>query len=288
METLNALRPSLSSAVSQVLRPLVRLLLRHGMSFSEFSAIAKGVFVQVAARDFPIPGKKQTISRISVLSGLTRKEVQRLATTIREPGEGVVAERYNRAARVVAGWVRDPAFTDESGDPRPLALDDGPSSFAELVRLHSGDVPARAVLDELVRVEAVEHTDDGRLRLRSRAYIPQASGADKLGILGADVADLITTIDHNLQSRDGAARFQRKVMYDNLPREAVAEFRTRSAAQAQLLLEILDRWLSTHDRDENPAAAGTGRMRAGLGIFYFEENIEETDGGRDDDYINGT
>jgi hypothetical protein len=280
MDAINTLSSVLSGAVAQMLRPLVRILLRHGMSFSEFSTVAKSVFVQVATEDFPIPGKKQTISRISVLSGLTRKEVQRLVTTTREPGEVITAERYNRAARVVAGWVRDPAFTDEMGDPRPLSLDEGQWSFAELVRRHSGDVPARAVLDELVRVGAVEQADDGRIRLRSRAYVPQSSGVDKLGILGTDVADLVSTIDHNVQLRSGTPRYQRKVMYDNLPREAVAEFRHVSAAQAQLLLENMDRWLSTHDRDENPSVAGTGRMRAGLGIYYFEEDLEQTGGGR--------
>ena len=56
--------------------------------------------------------------------------------------------------------------------------------------------------------------------------------------------------------------------------EGVAKFRELSAARAQGLMEYLDSWLSQHDRDVNPTVDGTGRMRAGLGIFYFEENLE--------------
>jgi len=95
----------------------------------------------------------------------------------------------------------------------------------------------------------------------------------KLAILGADVSDLIHTIDHNLTSSE-RPRFQRKLMYDNLPVEAVEKFRELSAARAMGLMEYLDSWLSQHDRDVNPVSEGTGRKRAGLGIFYFEEDLD--------------
>jgi len=102
-----------------------------------------------------------------------------------------------------------------------------------------------------------------------------ARDLDKLDILGADVADLIATIDHNLQRSGSDPRFQRKVMYDNVAQESVAEFRAMSAAQAQALLEAMDKWLSQRDLDVNPSRTGTGRMRAGIGIYYFEENLEQ-------------
>jgi hypothetical protein len=182
-------------------------------------------------------------------------------------------ERYNRAARVIAGWVRDPDFLDQDKNPKALAQDEGAVNFAELVRRHSGDVPARAMLDELLRVGAVEQLADGAIRLLDRAYVPRSSELDKLDILGADVADLITTIDNNLRHSGADLFFQRKVMYDNLPAEVLPKFRSLSGAQAQALLERLDLWLSQHDRDSNPQVAGTGRVRAGIGIYYFEEKL---------------
>jgi len=248
------------------------------MSFKAFLDIAKHAYVEVASTEFRIPGKKQSISRIALLSGLTRKEVQRLLDApAANDKDSEAGERYNRAARVVAGWVRDTAFSDADGNPKVLALqDDGTedrASFAELARRFSGDIPFRAVLDELLRVGVVEKLDDGNIRLKTRAYIPESGDTDKLNILGTDVSDLVATIDHNLQHGAADPFFQRKVMYDNIPVEALQEFRRLSGAQAQALLERLDKWLSQHDRDTHPETTGTGRMRTGIGIYYFEEKM---------------
>jgi len=262
---------ALSHAVTTALRPLIRILLRHGVGYDAFAELAKRAYVEVGMSDFGIPGKKQSISRVSVLTGLTRKEVSRI-TENPAPADGATAERYNRAARVIAGWVRDRDFLDSNGQPAALPAQDGDHSFAALVRRHSGDVPARAVLDELVRVGAVESAN-GSVKLRARSYIPANSDVDKLQILGTDVGDLIRTIDHNIQHGNTDPLFQRKVMYDNLPTETLPEFRALSREQAQELLERIDRWLAQRDRDINPESAGTGRMRAGIGIFYFEEEV---------------
>jgi len=252
------------------------LLLRHSVSFNAFADMAKRVYVDVALKDFSLPGKKPTESRVAVLSGLTRKEVHRiLADPVLDGAEGF--ERYNRATRVLTGWARDAEFLDSRGRPRPLDLD-GPGSFAMLVKRYSGDMPARAVLDELIRVGAVERLEDARLQLVTHGYVPQHSAIDKLGILGRDVADLIDTIDHNLQHGADDPRFQRKVMYAAIPADALPAFRKLSAAQAQALLEKLDRWLAEHDvapiaRKDVEAAE---RARVGLGIYYFEERLEPT------------
>jgi hypothetical protein len=187
-------------------------------------------------------------------------------------------DRYNRAARVIAGWVRDRDFLDSDGNPKTLGQEHGIVNFNLLVRRHSGDVPARAILDELLRVGAVERLPDGRIRLLSRAYVPRTSDLDKLEILGTDVSDLIYTIDHNLQHGATDPFFQRKVMYDNLPVEAIGALRALSAEQAQALLEKMDQWLSKYDRDLNSSVKGAGRMRAGIGIYYFEENLEQPPG----------
>lgn len=275
MDTSAKIWDTLTTSVVRLLVPLVRVLLRNGMSFNAFADLAKRVYVDVGMREFGIPGKKQTVSRASILTGLSRKEVQRLVSERDLTGRSEARERYNRAARVIAGWVRDREFTDASGDPSALPLEGARASFAQLVKRYSGDVPARAILDELVRVGAVEESGADHVRLLARAYIPQTSDLDKLDILGADVADLIATIDHNLRTGSGDPRFQRKVMYDNVPREAVAPFRALSSEQAQALLEAMDKWLSQRDRDINPAQEGSGRVRMGIGIYYFEESLEK-------------
>lgn len=264
----------LSAAVLRLFRPLVRVLLRNGVSYRTFADFAKWVYVDVATKEFGIEGRKQSTSRVSVITGLSRKEVKRVRELPR-PDDTASVERYNRAARVIAAWRRESNFQDAEGNAAPLLLEGTGATFSELVKRFSGDVPVRAILDELIRIGAVERLEDGRVGLLVRAYVPESSEADKLHILGTDVGYLISTIDHNLQADPMGPLFQRKVAYDNLPDEALPEFRELSAKRAQALLEKLDRWLAQRDRDVTPTVRGTGRNRAGLGIYYFEEPYKE-------------
>lgn len=264
---------ALSAATRTLLVPLVRIFLRNGKAARSFYDIVKQVYVDLAKNEFGIDGKQGTVSRIAILTGLTRKEVQ--AILAQQAGaDHTIAEEYNRAARVIAGWLRDPKFSDGRGHPAPLPLNGKRGSFEALVKAYSGDIPVRAMLDELLHTGAVERLRNGNICLRARGYIPQKSAPEKLHILGTDTADLIATIDHNVYVAPQKPRFQRKVMYDNIPTEAAREFRAIAAARGQELLEALDRWLANHDRDVNPTSRGTGRVRTGLGIYHFEDHVE--------------
>ena len=267
---------SLFAAVLRLLRPLVRILLRNGVSYITFSDFAKWVYVDVASKEFDIKGRKQSTSRVAVITGLSRKEVTRVRQ-LPKPDDRTSTEKYNRAARVIAAWRRDKNFLDAEGNPAPLPLAGPDASFSELVKRFSGDAPVRAILDELIRVGAAERLEDGRVSLLTRAYIPESGDVDKLHILGTDVAYLISTIDHNLKSDIISSFFQRKVAYDNLPDEVLPVFRKHSAKKAQILLESLDRWLAQRDRDITPSVQGTGRSQAGIGIYYFEEPFSTED-----------
>jgi len=268
MDASNPLERTIDRAVARLLRPLFRVLLRHGKSYRAFEEVAKRAFVDVALSDFGIPGKKPSVSRASILSGLTRKEVQRLLQTPGPEDDGS-AERRNRAARVLTGWLRDTDFQDAQGQPRPLAVE-GDQGFAALVKRHSGDMPTRAVLDELVRVGAVQQQTDGQIALLARGYVPRHGAREMVDMLGTDVADLIETIDHNLHQPAAAPRFQRKVMYRGVPAHALPAFRAVSAEQAQALLEKLDQWLSDVDSGYPPGDGYPAGARVGLGIYYFE------------------
>ena len=268
----------MGTALAKLLRPLVRLLLKHSFPYSAFESIAKRVYVETAMEDFALPGKKPSISRAAILTGLTRKDCNLL---LAEPSSraDIAAVHYNRAARVLTAWVRDKRYAGPDGAPQPLTMD-GPDGFAELVRLHGGDVPARAVLDELQRVGAVQTLADGRIGPRERAYVPHDSMVRKLAIMGTDVGELIETISHNIEHDAADARYQRKVMHVGIPVEALPAFRAMSARQSQALLEGLDAWLSEHDIEHLPATGlpPGDTARVGVGIHYFEQliNVQET------------
>ncbi|MBL8326430.1 MAG: hypothetical protein JNJ89_15875 [Rubrivivax sp.] len=301
---------TLQRAVARVLRSLFRVLLRHGYSYTAFDETARRLYVELALAEFGIAGKKPSISRASILSGLTRKEVQRLVEEAEGASDAAGSgarmrnapfspEHHNRAGRVLAAWARERDFIDAQGRPRRLALQDGEASFAELVRRFSGDMPVRAVLDELERVGAARRTDTGEVEYVRPMFIARRGVADKLDLLGTDVADLITTIDHNVQHGDTDPRFQRKVMYRDMPASVVPEFRMLVAAHGMAVLQQLDVWLAA--RREPGASAGgpapppaprastrgkpppasteaAATVRLGLGIYYFEEHTSAAGG----------
>ena len=269
-------QPVLEAAAGRVLRSLARVLLRYGVSVQAFIDLAKRAYIGAAQCDFALPSRKMTGSRLALITGLTRKDVQRLGAD-RAPSDERALARVNRAVRVIAGWRRDPDFHGEAGVPAALRLDGEAPAFAELVRRYSGDIPVRAVLDELMRNGSVS-VSDNVVRLADRG-LPATDESGKLALLGTDVSDLVDTVAYNLQAEPSRRRFQRKVMYDNLSREAVAEFRRLSAERAQQVLEEFDRWLARRDRDVTGSTAGSGRVRAGVGMYFFEEEITITEAG---------
>lgn len=272
METSYNSQHALSIAVYKLLRPLVRVLLRHGIPFAGLADIAKRAYVDVAANEFTVPGKRPSNSRIAILTGLTRKEIQRLLSdhNIEEDRESV--NRYNRAARVVYGWVHDNGYHNGKSKAGKLTLE----QFNQLVKDYSGDVPARAILDELLRVGVVKFDEQaGLVTLLSPAYIPTRSAVDKLMLLGRDVSGLISTMDQNIHGLSERPLFQRKVFYDNLPDAAVAGVQAMLAEDGQALLQKFDRYMSAHDRDSNPSVKGSGRRAIGVGLYFFEEKLAE-------------
>ncbi len=265
---------TLQRATTKMVRPFVRILLRNGISFGLFAEIVKRVYVEVATEEFIIPGKPQTTSRVSTLTGLTRKEVQRIKN-LSAGDESNSASRYNRAARVISAWASEKAFQDPQGHPAELPFNGEEPSFSALVKNASGDITARTILDELIHVHAVRELQNGKLKLLTRAYIPDGDDAEKINILGTDVADLIATIDHNIRCPSGDTYFQRKVCYDNLPEEVMAELKEIIATKAQAALESMNEDMVRRDRDSTPEVKGSGRVRAGLGIYYFEERRQK-------------
>lgn len=158
----------------RILRPVARVALRHNMSSIEFEEISRWVFVDVALRDplLTLSGRnKQFKSRAAILTGLSRKEVMRLSRQ-QQPGEHGEVLCRNRAARVIAGWL-SPPYADGRGKPRTLPIKDGGDSFMQLVKSCGGDVPYRAILDELMECGVVERVNGKGLRLKSvgRPYL---------------------------------------------------------------------------------------------------------------------
>jgi hypothetical protein len=261
-----AVEQKLMQAARRILRPLVRILLRNGIPSDALTELVRKTYVDVADEEFAIEGKRQTVARISVITGLNRKEVSRLRGA--EPIDSEDAVWWNRAAHVLGSWLRDEEFLDRKGDPLDLPFSDASPSFVDLVRKHSGDMYPRSVADELLRLGAIEEVN-GNLRMTTRGYVPGADPERIIDILGLDTAEFMETVDHNLQSATDEERlFQLKVLSDNVPMEYLEEFNAYSRRLSRPVIEELSRWLSERDMGRDWSGED-GRVEIGLGIYQI-------------------
>lgn len=272
----NSVKPGLLSAFRVLLRPLVRILLRHGISFAEFAEIVKAVYVEIAVTEFKVEGRRGTKSRIAVITGLTRKEVSRV---IEIAGSEAIGTRsnLNRVARVLAGWHTDPDFIGPYGMPLEIRYeDDGFNSvtFSTLVRRYSGDMSPRSMLDELMRVGAVVETEPGWLKVLRRVYEPQTLALDNFERVGEVVKNFVDTVDFNLQKvSPGAGRFERIVYSpEGIRNEDLPRFNSYVKERCQSLLEEIDNWIAQLDPPEKDSENVT---HTGVGIYQYIERGDE-------------
>jgi len=269
-------RGRLIGAVRAILRPLVRQLIAHGLTFPAFNRLAKEVYIEVATRDFALPFKKQTDSRVALVTGITRKEIGLLRRGQSKPLVETAHLDYGLASRVIGRWVAEKSYLSADGTPQSLRYEapQGEVSFVALVDEIGGDIPPRAVLDELIRVGAVSLTADGRVQLLATAYIPARGTEEKLAILGTDASELIGAITHNIDHPDKEPFLQRKVWYDNVGSHALPEIRHKVREGGTGFVQEINQSIASYDRDRNPGAPGGQRKRVVLGVYYFEEDYQ--------------
>lgn len=268
----------LLDAARRILYPLVRILLRNGIPSDALTELVRKTYVDVADMEFTIEGRRQTTARISVITGLNRKEVARLRAI--EPLSQDDQRRWNRAATVLGAWLRESDFQDRKGDPLDLSFEEGNPSFVQLVKKHSGDMQPRAVMDELIRVGAIELVAGGKLRMTTRGYVPAEDPESVAEILGIDTAEFIETVDHNMRPEMEDKLFQLKVLSDNVPVEYVDEFNAYSRRLARPVLEELNRWLAERDMKRD-WSGDYDRAVLGLGIYQINRPAKRPAGDED-------
>ena len=264
---MNLHRSLLQKACLTLLRPLARIMLRHGLSTYDFSHIANIAFVRAARDILREQGKPLSFSRISTITGLHRHVVSDIVNSDDSSGPNVENEkdyRRNRLARVLAGWFESPGYTDGEGRPRSLPIDGPAPSFASLVRDFSGDIYPKIILEELLQVGAVRMAKDGSLRAVTRRYTLGGADPVAIGQLGSTARDVLNTLEHNLSAPVASRRYSDTAVTVSLERAAIPLFHRLLRHRGAAFMEDIEGWIAEHDRPGSP-----DKVRAGVMLHMF-------------------
>ena len=255
-------------AFRAIFRPLAGILLRAGVTWREVVEVGKPTYVEVASSDFGIRGRPTNISRVSILTGLTRREVSRLRKLL-EAADSSIVDSMNHATRVLTGWHTDPEFSDGAGSPLPLPREDADNSFEALCKRYVGDVPPSTMLKELIHVGAVATGDDGTLIAQMRTYMPRQLDAAQILSSGSVLEDLGNTVAYNLyRSADDMPKFERRATNTRVRASSVPAFQEFLEQEGQAFLERVDAWLTEHEAADDD---NEDTVRLGLGAYWIEE-----------------
>lgn len=256
-------------ALRRILRPLIRLLLSHGIRFQTFCDLAKSTYIQVAEEEFPLDSKAQTDSRISLLTGVHRRDVKRLRAE--SLAVSSLPLQASLSAQLLTIWSGQTDYLDSRGEPLPLprlASKGGERSFEALVRSVSKDFRARVVLDEWLRQGIASLDEQGNVHLAADAFVSPQGIEEKVFYFGQNIHDHLAATVQNL-SGTTTPFLERCVYYNNLTAESVKEYERVAKTAGMRALHTVNRYaIELQKRDiGNPDAI----YRTNFGIYNFSE-----------------
>jgi hypothetical protein len=296
---------AIETAIQRILRPLARLLLSFQITYPVFQQWLKHAYVEIAEKEFPLPDKPQTDTRISLLTGIHRKDIKRLRHE--DPALNESPENISIGVQLAAHWMGQSEYLDQ--DKNPLALPfkakAGEPSFERLVeQVCKKDIRARVVLDEWLRLEIVSQQENAEgtelLVLSPGAFVPSNSIDEKAFFLGMNVADHLATASHNVSNTRPSEldliskdKFERCVYYDGLSESSIAELKQLAADQGMAFLHTLNEralqlkqqqltteqltteQLTTEQLTTETLEQGPYTQRINIGLYVFDESTHD-------------
>lgn len=270
-------KKDLLTAFRSLMSPLVRILLRNGVAFPEFVNVIREVYVSACAKELAREGRVGSLARVSIMTGLARREVADIASG-RSSARHEVSSNANRAAKLLEAWHTDPEYLAPYGFPRDLSISpyDAAGSFQSLVDKHVGPGAAASMLEELVRVGAARVLDGGQfIRVLKRTYIPTGMTPELVQIFTQSVRRYVETVDHNLSQRDSSKRRFDRLVYpdEGLREEDVPVFQQQVREYLETVIADIDAKSATFPRPDT--FAGDKPTYVGVGLYFYREPIEE-------------
>ncbi|RYG18793.1 hypothetical protein EON82_22190 [bacterium] len=262
----------------------MKILIRSGVRYDEFSEVIKGVYVESAIRDGLGTSGTLTRSRVSLVTGITRADVDRFVDD-----EGLLRAppptHASTLTEVLHLWNTEPRYLGPFGVPLEIDFDDTPGrSFADLVRRVDPSVEPRMILEDLQRSGVVVASGERFFKVISRTYVmPEVMSPVMLEHLGNTLTNLAETLEFNMRDPEAPKRLERSVFADNgLEMTTLPQFEKFARGRVQQLITDLDDWLARYGRvlnDDEP------RATTGISIFHYvkpladQESLAELVGG---------
>lgn len=260
---------ALFNAIKKILRPVVRLLLHHQITYPTLINLLKSLYVEVADEEFKVDNKRQSDSRITLLTGVHRKDIKRIRSE--DNIDTLTPKSISIGAQLIATWLGSDDFLAADGTPRPLALkssdNDSTKGFDDLVALVcKQDIRPRVILDEWLNLGIAHVDEDKCVVLNTGAFTPDQGFEEKLFFFGKNIHDHVSASTHNLLGNK-PSYFDRSVYYDQLSAQSIALLRDEANQIGMLALNTMNkRALALQSADQNRPDA---HYRMNFGVFNY-------------------
>lgn len=258
-----------------LLLPVIRFLLKHGVTWNEFGELSKDAYVAVAREDYGIQGRPTNNSRVAMLTGLSRREVADVRDRLLNGEQGANSLQGNRLSRILSGWHVDSEFIDSNGQPKDLPATGPTGSLSALLKRYAGDLPHGAIRKEMQQRGLIEELKDGRVRVLKRDYVFSSLDPEIVRQMGLALHDHGATLEHNLdENRSSARRFEGMADNVNISPKAFKAFQDLLQTRGIEFLEEVDAWLSQNEIDETKDA-DSRTVRLGVGVYLIHDESKQ-------------
>jgi hypothetical protein len=265
----------LFEACRHFLRPIVRFLLRNGVTWNEFKELSKEMYVGVAREEYGIQGRPTNNVRVAVITGLSRREVSRIRNKLLEGAESPDLRQGNRISRILTGWHVDPEFQNEDGQPKDLPSTGPTGSLFSLLKRYAGDLPHGALKKEMLQLGLIKENPDGSLKVLQRDYVYTTLDPEMVRQMSVALHDHATTLEHNINpDRKKPARFERMADNARISARSAKTFMRLVENRGMEFLQEIDAWLSTHEIDESNDDTDR-QVRLGVGVYLIHDDSQK-------------
>ncbi|SDQ24558.1 DUF6502 family protein [Pseudovibrio sp. Tun.PSC04-5.I4] len=260
------------TALTALLAPLAKAMVARGVTIGPATEALKRALLQATLDE---SGPKTSDSRVSLKTGLHRKDVKRLRS---ETEPSTARKSVNAAALAISYWATAPEFQSENGVPRDLTRHSTQSTpgFDDLIRLTRADMAPGTVLEALVEQGVVKELQDGQYRLLMHALLPAPGSAEQVAAYQATLSTHMAAATHNLIATQGTSlNFDRILRYSHLSEESVEELNRLTQEKAQMLLEDVNAQAREMQMNDAEKKAATGRFAFGAYVLPIKPKADE-------------